>query len=185
LLKRLHPQQEGLKDTSYLSEKLVWQAKPISFVQVIHVKGNHWACLSNKFCGASKVELFDSLHTHSLHKSRGPDCSIVEQACAILKAPVKSIKVNVVSVQQQSGQSECGLYAMAFAADLCVNIDPCSQVYYESKLRSHLLKCFVSQKITPFPSRRRRMLEERITKVCVTDVFLYLPATRKAAYGML
>lgn len=173
LLRRLHPQQEGLNDTSYLCDKLLWQSKPVSFIQIIHVKGNHWACLSNRFCShANEVELFDSLHNHSLHKSRGPDCSILDQACAILKSPAKSITINVVNVQQQYGSTQCGLYALAFAADLCENIDPFSRVYYESRFRSHLLTCFLSEKIAPFPSRRRRsVLEERVTKISVTDIF--------------
>ena len=162
LLRKLHPQQEGLNDTSYLRDKLVWKSKPVNFVQIIHVGGNHWACLSNKFCTPeNEVELFDSFH--SLH---GADYTVLEQTTA------KDIRISIVNVQQQSGSTQCGLYALAFAADLCEDRDPFSRVYYESRFRSHLLKSFVSEEIAPFPSRGRKSVsEERLIEVCVTGVF--------------
>ena len=168
LLRKLHPQQEGLNDTSYLCDKLVWKSKPVNFVQIFHVGGNHWACLSNKFCTQeNEVELFDSFH--SLH---GADYTVLEQTCTILRSTAKDIRISIVNVQQQSGSTQCGLYALAFAADLCEDRDPFSRVYYESRFRSHLLKSFVSEEIAPFPSRGRKSVsEERLIEVCVTGVF--------------
>lgn len=120
----------------------------------------------------NEVELFDSFHKHSLHDSCELDSSILEQACSILHSPAKSITVKIVAVQQQHRPTQCGLYALAFATDLCNNVDPFSRVYYESKFRDHLLKCFVSEKIASFPSRDRKIvLAERLTKVIMTDIF--------------
>jgi hypothetical protein len=165
LLKRRYPLQQGLKDTSYLSDKLLWSSKPVSFVQIIHVGTNHWACLSNKYCSSDEVELYDSLHS-----SRDPDESVIRQVCAILKSPAKKITVKVINVQQQCGSTQCGLFALAFASDLCADRDPFTRVYFESKFRSHLLKCFVAQEIDSFPSRERKNLPER----SVTEVSLNL-----------
>ena len=169
LLRRLHPLQEGLKDTSYLCDKLVWNSEPVSFVQIIHIKGNHWACLSNKFCNPNEVELFDSLQDHTL--SGGPDCSITQQVCAIMNSSANTVTIKVVNVQQQCGSTQCGLFALAYAVDLCRDIDPSCRVYYESKFRSHLLKCFVAEKITPFPSRCRKSTPERLNIVSSVSIF--------------
>lgn len=69
-----------------------------------------------------------------------PGETVVQQVCAILCSQAKNITINVVNVQQQVGSSECGLFALAFASDLCGGRDPYTRVYYESKLRSHLKK---------------------------------------------
>ena len=46
-LRKTFPNQKGLNDTSVLSEKLKWPSNPTKFVQIIHLAGCHWACLSN------------------------------------------------------------------------------------------------------------------------------------------
>ena len=148
LMKRLYPSQNGLQDTSYLAEK-VWHSKPFKFVQVIYVKSRHWACLSNKFTSEeNEVELFDSLRTKS------PDHSILSQASTILQSKANKIKLKMVNVQQQSGSSDCGLFALAFAYDLCSDVDPFTKVYLQSKMRSHFNECLISEKIVPFPSQK-------------------------------
>lgn len=168
LLKKLYPLQEGLNDTSYLSDKLVWRSQPVNFVQVIHVGRNHWACLSNKYCDSlNEVELFDSQHN-----SRDPDSSVIPQVCAILNSLEKNVVIKIVDVQQQRGSTECGLFALAFASDLCANGDPFTRVYSESQFWSHLLKCFISEKMTPFPSRSKKSMSgERLAGFYPVDIF--------------
>ena len=62
LLKQAYPKQNGLRDTNYLVDKFMWPSCNQAFVQVIHVSGNHWACLSNVFCEDQNiVDLFDSM----------------------------------------------------------------------------------------------------------------------------
>lgn len=159
--------QEGLNDTSYLSDKLEWRSTPINFVQIIHVRNNHWACLSNYFCDSpNEVELFDSMHN-----SCDPDSSVIRQVCTVLNSSARNVMIKIINVQQQCGSNECGLFALAFASDLCAHRDPFTRVYFESKFRSHLLTCFVSGKTTHFPSRSRRVQEDRAVGVSVTDIF--------------
>lgn len=166
-MKRLYPSQNGLQDTSYLSEKCVWHSKPFRFVQIIHVGSWHWACLSNKFTSEdNEVELFDSLCA-----TKSPDRSILSQASTILKSKAKKIKLKIVNVQQQSGSSDCGLFALAFAYDLCSDVDPFTKEYLQSKMRSHFNECLISEKIAPFPSQKSSMLQSRITTETEIDIF--------------
>lgn len=167
LLKRRYPLQNGLKDTSYLAVKLLWPSKPVDFVQIVHVGSNHWACVSNKYCSTNEVELFDSMHNcdKSLHQS------VVSQVCTILKSPANAVTIKVVNVQQQSGSTQCGLFALVFACDLCAGKDPCTRVYFESKLTNHLLKSFIAGEITPFPSRVRKSFTDRYVAIQSVDVF--------------
>ena len=61
LLQKMHPSQNGLQDTSLLLEKSIWNSSPDDFVQVVHVGGNHWACLSNIFSKPGSVDLYSGV----------------------------------------------------------------------------------------------------------------------------
>lgn len=166
LLRKAHTSQTGLRDTSYLCERLIWCSQPQGFVQIIFISKNHWACLSNKFCSdPEEVELYDSLQSPVL-----PDGDVATQASVILRSDCRSIKIKTVNVQQQIGGVDCGLFALAFACDLCNGRDPCTRIYYQSKLRSHYEKCLSCEVITSFPSRGRPMKSRLIDEV-VVDVY--------------
>ena len=65
----------------------------------------------------------------------------------------KAITVTYPPVQWQSGASDCGIFALAFATSLCLGQDPAAVSYDQAHMRSHLLACLTSSKITPFPQR--------------------------------
>ena len=96
---------------------------------------------------------------------------IVQQLCAILHSQSEAITIKVIDVQQQTGCSDCGLFALAFAADLVENKDPFTRSYFQSKLRGHLNKCFDAEKISTFPSRSRRVPEKRTADISVINVY--------------
>ena len=164
LLHRSFPHQNGLKDTSYLSEKMMWSSKPKDFVQVIHVAGCHWACLSNIFCPPNSVELYDSMHTLPT-----PNGSIVKQACAIMFSKDQSLTFNVVNVQYQSGCSDCGLFSLAMAFDLCNKEDPVFKDYDQTQLRAHLKNSFETETITSFPGKRSKR-KKRVVEQIELDI---------------
>lgn len=166
LLKRDFPQQEGLQDTHYLLEKMVWSSSPSSFVQIIHVGGYHWACLSNKLSPDSNtIQLYDSLLST-------PGTSIIEQACTILRCDLPSFKIQVMNVKLQSSSDSCGLYAIAMARDLCAGRDPCFIAYIEPLMRSHLEQCYESEKLSHFPrAKTGRECKRRVYKEIVVEVF--------------
>ena len=122
LLRSRFPSQNGLHDTCILKQKGVWISDSDGFVQIVHVSTGHWACLSNKFSSLGTLELFDSLHTVPEEGD-----TIIPQACSILRTPEPSLIINVVNVGRQEGGSNCGLYAIAMAYDLCAGVDPVSK----------------------------------------------------------
>ena len=148
LLKKSHVSQNGLQDTSLLYELHRWRSLPLSFVQLLFTSNNHWVCISNKFSGTGEVYLYDSAQS-----ALTPDGDIASQACAILRSSGKAITIKTVNTQQQQGVSDCGLFALAFACDLCQGRDPCTRIYYQSKLRSHYRSCLLCEAISVFPSR--------------------------------
>lgn len=169
LLRKTYPTQEGLNDTSILAERLFWPSKPDRFVQIIHVSGSHWACLSNQFCSLGAVDLYDSLHTYPAQNE-----GILKQACAILKSEMSSVTINVINVQYQDGSSDCGLFAVAMAFDLCNGIDPFLKNYDQSKMREHLRLCFEKKNVVSFPviskscQRKQRIVAKMTTEIFCT-----------------
>ena len=154
LMKASFPSQNGLNDTSALEFQHKWQASPHNFVQIIHVQGCHWACVSNKFSPVNTVDIYDSGHFY-------PSSGVLTQVTAILKSS-QSFELRVVNVQQQQGGDDCGLFAIAFAVDLCMGNDPFVSTYAQEAMRDHLAKCFENNQFVQFAQetrfKRRRVL---------------------------
>ena len=62
-----------------------------------------------------------------------------------------------VKVQKQIGGSDCGLFTLAFATDLCFGLEPHNQTYKQNEMRKHFIRCLESGKMTPFPKTDRRV----------------------------
>ena len=155
LLKSKYPNQNGLQDTSYLRDKLIWQSSVKNFVQIVNIDGCHWVCVSNRFAWEENtLQVYDSLMTATSDKT-------TEQLCTILKCSNASFKVQVMNVQLQQSSDSCGLFAVAMAFDLCDGKDPCYTSYKESLMRGHLAKCFQENQVTRFPCHRERRSFQR------------------------
>ena len=62
------------------------------------------------------------------------------------------IEVQVPNVQQQTGVIDCGLFAIAFAVEVCFENTQVEKVKFKQKLmRSHLRKCLKNKTMTVFP----------------------------------
>ena len=72
----------------------------------------------------------------------------IETICSILYTPTTA----VLDVDKQTNHSDCGLYAIAYAIDLCRDEDVCFRKY--DTVTSVLSKCLESRRITAFPSGR-------------------------------
>lgn len=145
LLKARFLNQNGLQDTCLLSKKR-WNSKPEEFIQILHVAGNHWVCASNKLSADHTVEIFDSLHIEL--KEDGETASLVS---CILATDRPSFDLDLVNVHRQRLYNDCGLFALAFAFDLCSGDDPYESLYDQDAMRSHLVKCFERQEFKQFP----------------------------------
>ncbi len=163
LLKSQFPSQNGLQDTSYLLQKSVWNSSPHTFVQIIFVNPNHWACLSNIFSEANTIDLYDSALTIP-----SVDGSILKQASLILhELNLEFIQINLINVSPQSGSTDCGLFAIAMAVELANGTDPSYIKYRQETMRISLLNCFEKKSITPFLGKRR------VVKKRIFDTFCF------------
>lgn len=61
LLKKQHPNQNGLQDPPMLSHKLQWLSKAMDFVQMVNLGMAHWVCDSNVNCPLGVADVYDSI----------------------------------------------------------------------------------------------------------------------------
>ena len=70
------------------------------------------------------VNVYDSAAKYSTHRNK-------EEIAALLHTTKDTITLQYMNVQHQYGGSDCGLYALAFAAALCAGIDPTACIYLQ------------------------------------------------------
>ena len=62
------------------------------------------------------------------------------------------LTIKKVPVQQQlPGALDCGLYAVAYATEICYGKDPAVVNFQQSQMKSHLKQCLENGRITRFP----------------------------------
>ena len=71
--------------------------------------------------------------------------SNVQQIACLLKAERPNIELNFMHAHMQSGGSDCGAFAMAYATALCLEKLPGKFVFDQTVTRQHLLKCLEMQ----------------------------------------
>ncbi len=62
------------------------------------------------------------------------------------------LAIHVPKLQWQSGASDCGVFAIAFAYHVARWDDVGDMEFDQGKMRSHLSNCFSNKKLLPFPS---------------------------------
>jgi hypothetical protein len=165
LLKKMYPQQNGLKSTQLLARKLQWKSSSVDFVQVVHISGNHWVCTSNIHSAPGVCDIYDSMAP-----SHSP--TLTRQVAAIMQCPEPSFKMRHINVQMQTGGSDCGLFALAFATALCAGKDPHKCSFDQNRMRSHLELCLEKGEITEFPASIKPRRCSSSVK-CVKSVQVY------------
>ena len=158
LLRKQHPHQNGLCNTLVLAETMQSNSPPQDFVQIVNLSRQHWVCVSNVLSSPGVVDVYDSIPAYS----RGSN-TLQQQIAAILKTPDSSFTINYVDVRQNGG-SDCGLFAVMFAAALCNGKDPHTISVDQQGMRQHLHKCFEEGEISEFPaaSEPRRIGRHRV-----------------------
>ena len=83
---------------------------------------------------------------------RESSASTEEQISCLLNSKEKELHVKIMPVQRQKGCSDCGLFALAFAATLCSGSCPSNMVYKQPSMRKHLhvIDCFLHFNMTNF-----------------------------------
>ena len=82
----------------------------------------------------------------------------------------------------QSGQADCGLFAIAFATALLNGLHPRAYYFDQSLMRSHLLNCFERGGIETFPTIKERRAKNKIKRIEEFNVYCRCrrPLTRGA-----
>ena len=81
-------------------------------------------------------------------KDDGETASLVS---CILATDRPSFNLDLVNVHRQRLYNDCGLFALAFAFDLCSGDDPYESWYDQDAMHSHLVKRFEMQEFKRFP----------------------------------
>ena len=111
----------------------------------IALGNSHWLCIVVN-TATCVVEVMDSA------SSKLNEITML-QIAKIVNTKKPSFKIVVLPVQQQQGSSDCGLFAISFTTAFCngSNVKSLTISFNQTKMRSHLLKCFQKRKIEPFP----------------------------------
>ena len=138
-------------DESYQSvlnseKKTIYPFHPVSqeHVQLLHDGANHWFL---SFCSNGRVQVCDSLRS-SLNRSSGKSIR------SLYKHYVPNGGEQIVTflpVQKQPHGHNCGLFAIAYAAEILDGRSPSEAVFDINKMHEHLITCLEMQRLTPFP----------------------------------
>ena len=156
LLKVQFPAVSGLYDPK-LGQDLAFPVTKPQFVQIVHAS-SHW--LTVEGVSPSLARVYDSMNYTTSVRTQS-------QIAAIMRCKADSITLEVHNVQLQEGGSDCGVYAVAYATDLCYGNNPSNLHYHQGKLRLHLIECLEMKEMTPFPSQSRRPSDPLIEEVRV------------------
>lgn len=72
-----------------------------------------------------------------MHTVPEEDSTIFTQVCSILQTPKPTVTTNVVNVRRQEGGTDCGLFTIAMAFDLCAGVDPVTKEYAQIEISTH------------------------------------------------
>ena len=144
------------------------------FVQILHVRENHWVTVSNMkvpgdYIFYDSVCIYDSLFSSSI------STDTKKQICSFVKPKGKHLRLDVMNMQMQDNLHDCGLFAVACAAELANNRDPCVAHFQPEQMRAHLMDCLENKKMTPFPLKKTRRVGfgKKIKYTKVENIYCY------------
>ncbi len=142
---------KGWQSTLYQQNSAKFELidKEEDFVQIVHVRNNHWITVSNIGCDVSVVNIYDS-YANSVSIQTKKDI------CSFWRSSMNFATFRLVNFQRQLNTKDCGLFAIAVAAELVGNTgNPLLRdVHWDvKKFRSHLTSCLESQHISRFPKK--------------------------------
>ena len=79
--------------------------------------------------------------------------STILQISKIYRVQDSTLEIENVSVQQQKGRTKCGVFAVAYAVEVCLGRNPQYSLFDQTKMRPHLYECLSQGVLKPFPRR--------------------------------
>ena len=81
-----------------LQKVFAFQVHSGEFVQIIHVRNNHWCVVSTVGCETGAVQMYDSTNL----------------IASLVYSPCSELRVTMMDVEKQSNSSDCGVLAIAY-----------------------------------------------------------------------
>ncbi|KYN13982.1 hypothetical protein ALC57_13812 [Trachymyrmex cornetzi] len=129
-------------------------SKDTKHIQILHSASNsldgHWVC---NFYDRKNIFIYDSLNKKILHNQHKQFLEKLFPTYDFEKNPVK-----FPTVQRQPNNSDCGVFAIAFATSLLFNIKPNKEKYEHKLMRSQLIKILY---LTNFERDRQKVVSSR------------------------
>ena len=150
----------GLQDPGYAKNPSAFKVQGNGAIQIHHNGINHWLTST---CARGVVKVYDSLWKTDI----SPSVHLQLGAIYREKAKHGSLNVDICHVEHQTGSSDCGLYAVAYATNLAYGNDPSKISYSSDELRPHFIKCLENTKLTPFPRELELSRAERPSRVVI------------------
>ena len=133
-----------------LQQNFSWNIPSSEFVQVLCVNGNHWITISNIGLSDSSVSVYDLLYNGINQTTKELIAKYVHKV---------KVKINIINVQQQENESDCGIFAITFAKCLLEGKKPSEYDFVNP--RKHLAQYLPEGVIPEFP----KVLAEHFPKV--------------------
>ena len=147
----------GLVDTLIFSSD---PSRPIELnlkqrnVFILHTPNlAHWVVITNiNHNDEGKWLFLDSLNHISYLKSLR---NLIIQICTNNTSSKNRIEVYSVNMAQQIGTYDCGLFAIAYAFELCIDKNPANLEFDQSTMRAHYNACLANRRFTSFKQTTR------------------------------
>ena len=161
ILKNQFPDIQGMQDT-LLGTNLMFRIQSQEMLQILHDGSLHWLLISTLGCSDRVVKIYDSMKTEM------PTLHVQKQIASIRSCSKNTVMCQYQSCQQQVGGIDCGLFAIAFAVDICMGQNVASISYNQSAMRQHLHNRFKAKHFTSFP---RSYSESTVNKCESSTIF--------------
>lgn len=104
---------------------------------------SHWICV---VYNRDEVNVLDSLGFMNLQEDA------VLQIAKLYSSRSSTLNIKRLSVQQQNGYHDCGLFSVAYAVEVCLGQNPESASFAQDRMRGYLLDCLSSGAMKSFPT---------------------------------
>ena len=144
LLLQFYPSMAGLQPP-VLQNAFAFQVHSGEFVQIVHVRNNHWCVVSTVGCDNGVVCVYDSMY-----KTASKD--LVHLIASMVYSNLHDTKIVMMDVEKQSNGSDCGVLSIAYAFDICSDLNPCEVRFDPSRIRQHLATSLQKCQVSRFPT---------------------------------